>query len=154
MARNRDDAPQAVKDAPALDLGGLVGKVKETRVVSSNPFVPVLRESFQASQTEGGNGWREVTVPGYHVRRFASALRNATQSLISENIGVRIRYAFIDDEENQVEKGDLKIVPEDSRDVIVKFTGRVRKDYSVTGNGDGSDADTDDDNGDDDGPDF
>lgn len=142
MARGRTDAPDTVKNAPAIDLGTLAGSVKPSRVTSSNPFVPILRDSYKAAQA-GENGWLENTVPGYHVRRFASALRNATQSLVTENIGVRIRYAFKMDDGTEVEKGDIKIVPEDERPVTVKFCGRTRKDYS------GGDDGNDDVNGDD-----
>ena len=156
MARTRKDAPQTVTAAPTFDFAAAAGNVRESAPTAgggrfvNNPFVPVLRESFIADDA-GENGWREVPVPGYHVRDMVSALRNATQQLAEEGIGVRIRYAYSDDGEPVKEHGDVKRVPEDDREVLVKFLGRPRKEYDKENgeNGNGSDVD----GGDDDTPD-
>jgi hypothetical protein len=49
--------------------------------------------------------------------------------LANEDIGIRIRYAFQDDEGIEVEISRVRDVPEDDRPVLVKFLGRPRKIY-------------------------
>lgn len=163
MARTRSNTPAAVKNAAPIDLAALA---QDTRVskpttggsrFANNPFVAILRDSFNADES-GENGWRENTMAGYHVFDFTAALRHATTVLADEGIGVRIRYSFVDDEGRTVEQGNLRDVtekdsdtvvkygvPEDDRDVTVKYTGRRRKVYGADGsNGNGSDVDGDD----------
>lgn len=134
MARTRVDPPQEVLNAPPLDLEGLAATAAETTVRAgggrfiNNPFIPILRESYKIDQ-EGGNGWRVNRVTGAQVREFVSALRNAAQQLAEDDIGIRIRYAFRTNDDEVLEIGNVKEVPEDSRAVDVKFTGRPRKVY-------------------------
>jgi hypothetical protein len=144
MARTRTDAPQEVIDAPPLNLDELATSAVETTVHSgggrflNNPFIPILRESYKID-SEGGNGWRANRVTGAQVREFVSALRNAAQQLADDDIGIRIKYEFRNDENEVVELGNVKLVPEDARAVNVKYIGRPRKVYArdASENGEG-----------------
>ena len=170
MARTRKDTPATVATAPPVDFAKVAASARESAPVAgggrfaNNPFVDLLRKSFEADAA-GDNGWREVTVSGYYVREIAAALRAATETLAAENVGVRIRYAYTEDDETFTEHGRLKDVtdkegnvqlgvPEDDRYVTVKFLGRPRRQRSAEDetNGNGSDVDSGDD--DQDNPEF
>ena len=168
MARTRKDAPETVKNAPPLDLASLASVVREEKVQAggsrwaNNPFVPLLRESFILDDG-GENGWKGLDVAGSQVRELVAALRNAANQLANDEIGIRLRFAFDNDEGVPVEQGNLLPdvknnkpgVPEDDRLVTVKFLGRPRKVYLtdeqkaearahgfVIGEGDGQKIDT------------
>jgi hypothetical protein len=135
MARTRTtDVPEAVKNAPPLDLAALASSVEVTKPrtgggrFGNNPYVKLVRESYALTQSKR-NGWSGNRIPGYHVRAFNSALRHAGTVLTDEGIGVRIRFEYTDDAENVVETGNVREVPEDDRFVLVKFTGTRRRIY-------------------------
>lgn len=151
MARTR----KVTTDAPApVDFAAVAKSAKETVPTSgggrfaNNPFVDVLRESFEADN-DGENGWREVTVNGYHAWDITAALRAATQTLADDGIGSRVRYAYKKNDGTAVEHGAWKRVQEDGaedeREVTIKFLGRPRKEYATGENGNGSDVDGGDD---------
>lgn len=133
-----------VANAPKLDLASLAEEARETTVRTGrnrfggkdNPYIPIVRETFEEDTKETGSGWRENTVPAFQVREFAAALRNAAQFLTDEGIGIRIKYEFRTDEDSKfkgevAEIGDLKEVPDDDRPVAVKYTGRTKKQYGT-----------------------
>ena len=133
MARTRKDAPNAVKQAAPLDLEALAGSVVESKmvrpvVVVYNPFTNILRESYLQDDA-GENGVKAVEVPGFQVRALERRLRAAAEQLANEDIGIRIRYAYTDDEGMEIEITRVRDVPEDDRPVLVKFLGRPRKIY-------------------------
>lgn len=133
MARTRKNAPTAVTEAPPIDFEALAGTVQETKMVRTvklayNPFTAILRESYLQDDA-GENGVKGVEVPGFQVRALERRLRAAAEQLANEDIGIRIRYAFIDDEEVPQEITRVREVPEDDRPVLVKFLGRPRKVY-------------------------
>jgi len=135
MARTRSkDVPEAVKNAPPLDLAALAANVVATKPrhgggrFANNPYVQLVRDSYVATLA-GRNGWSGNSIAGYHVRDFNSALRNAGQVLGIEGIGVRIRFEYTDDSGTIVETGNVREVPEDDRTVLVKFTGTRRRIY-------------------------
>jgi hypothetical protein len=135
MARTRSkDVPEAVKNAPPLDLTALASTVVVTKPrtgggrFANNPYVKIVRESYALAQSKR-NGWGGNTVAGYHVRDFNSALRHAGTVLTDEGIGVRIRFEFTNDAGEVVETGNVREVPEDDRFVLVKFTGTRRRIY-------------------------
>jgi hypothetical protein len=135
MARTRSkDVPEAVKNAPPLDLTALASTVVVTKPrtgggrFANNPYVKIVRESYALTQSKR-NGWGGNTVAGYHVRDFNSALRHAGTVLADEGIGVRIRFEFTNDAGEVVETGNVREVPEDDRFVLVKFTGTRRRIY-------------------------
>lgn len=134
MARNRANAPAAVKDAPALDLSALAEASVTVRPrmgggrFANNPFIPRVRASYDAA-VAGQNGWRGNTVPGFSARELAAALRHAGTALQDDGIGVRIRFEYTDDEGTIVEHGNVKEVPEDDRPVTVKYLGNRRRVY-------------------------
>lgn len=131
-----------VDDAPTLDLRALGDDTRESTMAiaglgttgrfADNPFVDILRDSFH-TDNGGGNGVRENQVVGSRVVDFVAALRNAGQQLAGEEIGVRIRYAFENDDNVQVEIGDVRKVPSDGRTVTVKYVGRPRRRYMTEG---------------------
>lgn len=160
MARTRTDAPDAVIDAPALDFAALASSAVRTEIRSgknrfggvNNPFIPLVRESYEEDTKEWGSGWRENSILGSQVRQMAAALRNAAQMLSDEGIGIRIKYEFRSDEDSEwkgevVEIGDARKVPEDERKVVIKYTGRTKKEYSKSADDDTA-AEEDDENGD------
>ena len=133
MARTRKDAPTAVKDAPPIDFEALAGTVQESKMVRAvklayNPFTSILRESYLQDDA-GENGVKAVEVPGFQVRALERRLRAAAEQLANEDIGIRIRYAYTDDEGVAQEITKVRDVPEDNRPVAVKFLGRPRKIY-------------------------
>jgi hypothetical protein len=135
MARTRSkDVPEAVKNAPPLDLTALASTVVVTKPrtgggrFANNPYVKIVRESYALTQSKR-NGWGGNTVAGYHVRDFNSALRHAGTVLSDEGIGVRIRFEFTNDAGEVIETGNVREVPEDDRFVLVKFTGTRRRIY-------------------------
>jgi hypothetical protein len=135
MARTRSqNVPDAVKNAPPLDLTALAANVVVTKPrhgggrFANNPYVKLVRESYVATMANR-NGWQGNSIAGYHVRDFNSALRNAGQVLGIEGIGVRIRFEYTDDNGTVVETGNVREVPEDERTVLVKFTGTRRRIY-------------------------
>jgi hypothetical protein len=133
MARTRKDAPTAVKDAPPLDFEALAGTVIESKMIRApklvyNPFTNIVRESYLQDDA-GENGVKAVEVPGFQVRALDRRLRAAAEQLANEDIGIRIRFAFTDDEGIEVETARVREVPEDDRPVLVKFLGRPRKTY-------------------------
>ena len=156
MANTRKNAPAAVTTAPPIDFASLAANVTTATITTgggrfaNNPFVPLLRASYDADQA-GDNGWRQNVVPGYHVRELVAALRNAQMQLAGDEIGLRLRYAYTverDGADVAVENGRLDDVPEDDRSVNVMFLGRPRKVYGAKDeeNGNGSDVDSGDDN--------
>ncbi len=136
MARTRsqESLPEAVKNAPPLDLTALAASVVVTKPrtgggrFANNPYVKVVRDSYALTKANR-NGWVGNTIQGYHVRDFNSALRHAGNVLAEENIGVRIRFEYTNDEGAIVETGAVRDVPEDDRTVLVKFTGTRRRIY-------------------------
>lgn len=134
MARNRTNAPDAVRDAPELDLSALAEASVTVRPrmgggrFANNPFIPRVRASYDAALA-GQNGWRGNTVPGFSARELAAALRHAGTALQDDGIGVRIRFEFTNDEGSIVEHGNVKEVPEDGRPVTVKYLGNRRRVY-------------------------
>ena len=135
MARTRSkNVPDAVKNAPPLDLDALASSIVVTTPrtgggrFANNPYVKVVRESYAITKARG-NGWRGNTIQGYHVRDFNSALRHAGTVLTDEGIGVRIRFEYTDDEGKIVTTGNVRDVPEDDRAVLVQFTGTRRRIY-------------------------
>jgi hypothetical protein len=133
MARTRKDAPTAVKDAPELDFEALASSVVESKMVRApkivyNPFTNILRESYLQDDA-GENGVKAIEVPGFQVRTLERRLRAAAEQLANEDIGIRIRYAYTNDEGIAEEIARVREVPEDDRPVLVKFLGRPRKIY-------------------------
>lgn len=142
MARTRKDAPESVLNAPPVNLAILAETVREEKVSAggtrwiNNPFVALLRESYLLDDG-GENGWKGFDVQGAQVRQVVAALRNAANQLANDEIGIRLRYSFVNDEGVQTEQGNLHAdeknarpaVPEDDRKVTVKFLGRPRKIY-------------------------
>lgn len=133
MARKRKDAPTAVQDAPPIDFEALAGTVQESKMIRTvklayNPFTNLVRESYLQDDA-GENGVKAVEVPGFQVRALERRLRAAAEQLANEDIGIRIRYAYTDDEEVAQEITRVRDVPEDDRPVLVKFLGRPRKVY-------------------------
>jgi len=135
MARKRSqNVPDAVKNAPPLDLDALASSVIVTTPrtgggrFANNPYVKVVRESYALTKVKR-NGWRGNTVQGYHVRDFNSALRHAGTVLSDEGIGVRIRFEYTNDEGAIVTTGNVREVPEDDRAILVQFTGTRRRIY-------------------------
>jgi hypothetical protein len=133
-----------VANTPPLDLSALVGEVKPTTVRTgrnrfggpSNPYIPIVRETFEEDTKETGSGWRENTLQAGQVREFVAALRNAATFLKDENIGIRIKFEFRSDEDGEfqgrvIETGDITKVPSDDRPVAVKYTGRTKKQYGA-----------------------
>lgn len=133
MARTRKNTPPAVAEAPELDFEALAGSVQESKMVRTvkyvyNPFTNLVRESYLQDDA-GENGVKAVEVPGYQVRALERRLRAAAEQLANEDIGIRIRYAYTDDEGVAQEISRVRDVPEDGRPVLVKFLGRPRKIY-------------------------
>lgn len=133
MARTRKDAPTAVKDAAPIDFEALAGTVTESKMVRTvklayNPFTNILRESYLQDDA-GENGVKAVDVAGFQVRALERRLRAAAEQLANEDIGIRIRYMFTDDEGVVQEISRVRDVPEDDRAVTVKWLGRPRKIY-------------------------
>jgi hypothetical protein len=131
-------------NAPLLDLAALAESVEPTTVRTgrnrfggiNNPYIPIVRETFEEDTKETGSGWRKNRLPASQVREFAAAIRNATTFLADENIGLRIKYEFRTDEDGEyngrvIEIGDLSKVPTDDRPVDVKYTGRTKKQYGA-----------------------
>lgn len=134
------------RTAPAvapLDLASLVETSQPTTVRTgrnrfggeANPFIPIVRATFKEDTEVTGSGWRENRLAASQVREFAAALRNAATFLADEGIGVRIKFEFRSNEDDPeqgrvIEIGDLKRVPDDDRPVVVKYTGRTRKEYT------------------------
>jgi hypothetical protein len=136
MARTRsqENLPEAVKNAPPLDLAALAASVVVTKPrtgggrFANNPYIKLIRDSYELVKA-GRNGWIGNTVQGYHVRDFNGALRHAGNALTDENIGVRIRFEYTNNEGEVTETGAVRDVPEDDRAVLVKFTGTRRRIY-------------------------
>lgn len=122
----------ATKAAP-LDVASLATSVREDKMLAGaarkyNPFVEILRESYIADDA-GENGTRAIDVTGAQVGEAVKILRNAGEQLAEEGIGIRLRFAFQNDEGRLVEIGDVKRVPTGDVPVTVKFLGRPRKVY-------------------------
>jgi hypothetical protein len=135
MARTRSkDVPEAVKNAPPLDLTALASSVVVTKPrtgggrFGNNPYIKLIRDSYALTMSKR-NGWGGNTVAGYHVRAFNGALRHAGTALADEGIGVRIRFEYTTNKGEVVETGNVREVPEDEREVLVKFTGTRRRIY-------------------------
>lgn len=133
MARTRKDAPTAVTEAAPLDFEALAATVQESKMVRTaklayNPFTALVRESYLQDDA-GENGVKAVEVPGFQVRSLERRLRAAAEQLANSDIGIRIRYAYTDDEGVAQEITRVRDVPEDDRPVLVKFLGRPRKVY-------------------------
>jgi hypothetical protein len=134
MARTRKNPPAAVVEAPPLDFTQLASNVRVDTMQGGasrrayNPFTDILRESYLKDDA-GENGVRAVDVQGSQVRALVRQLRNAAEQLANEDIGLRLKFTFQNDEGREIEIGALPQVPEDSRPVTVKFLGRPRKVY-------------------------
>jgi hypothetical protein len=141
MARTRKNAPEAVKAAPAVDFFALAAGVTEDKLVTAgstkwkdNPFVAILRESY-IQDNAGENGVKSTPeVMASQVKRYVlPALRNAAEQLANEDIGIRIKFIYADNDGVVQETGNLaqfvKDTGEDERPVRVKFLGRPKKIY-------------------------
>lgn len=139
MARTPKNASTA--SAPAVDLADLAGKVTEDTMTTpgskrwiGNPFVALLRESFLQDDA-GENGVKSTPeVQAAQVKRqVLPALRNAAEQLANDDIGIRIKFYYVNDAGEVVETGNLgkfvKETHEDARAVRVKFLGRPKKVY-------------------------
>ena len=132
MAR-RPKNPVATTLGPA-DFASLAETVREDNMATggsrfaNNPFVPLLRQSYEFDQV-GKNGVKALDITGAQVAEVVVALRNAAIQLANEEIGIRIRYRFVQDDGTTVEIGNEKSVPKDERPVTVKFLGRPKKIY-------------------------
>lgn len=134
MARGRSNTPDQVKNAPPLDLAALAAQAVTVKPrtgggrYANNPYVPLVRESYKLHM-DRRNGWKGNTVPGFHVRDLNGALRHAGMTLNDDGIGVRIRFEYRNDAGELVEHGNVREVPEDGRDVTVKYLGTKRRVY-------------------------
>lgn len=171
--RTRKDPPPAVLAAEPLDFASLAEQAERTRVRTGstkyggpkNPFLPLVRQSYVEDTEKKGSGWRANFITGAQTRELVKALREAAEWLSDEEIGIRFKYRFRNDDGDMVEQGNLidtknkktgairKGVPEDDRPVEVKYTGRRRRgaeepedeeDESGTGNGDDEEEITED----------
>jgi|SRR6187455_1362490 hypothetical protein len=171
--RTRQNPPPAVLAAEPLDFARLAESAERTRVRTGstkyggpkNPFIPLVRQSYQEDTKKKGSGWRANFITGAQTREFVKALREAAEWLADEEIGIRFKYRFRNDAGDVVEQGNLirtenkktgvvrEGVPEDDRNVEVKYTGRIRRGAVVededeedeSGNGNGEDLDEDED---------
>lgn len=145
--RTRQNPPAAVLAADPLDFATLAGEAERTRVVTGstkyggpkNPYLELVRLSYQEDTEKRGSGWRRNVVKGSQVRELVNCLREAAEWLTDEGIGIRFKYRFRNDAEDVVEQGNLRDtknkktgviregVPEDDRTVEVKYTGRTRR---------------------------
>lgn len=141
MARPRKNAPATVTEAPTVDLASLAADVREDKLTSpgskrwaGNPFVEILRESY-LQDNAGENGVKSTPeVMASQVKgQVLPALRNAAEQLANDDIGIRIKFYYSNDEGVTVETGNLaqfvKDTHEDERPVRVKFLGRPKKIY-------------------------
>lgn len=163
--RPRVNPPPAVLAAEPLDFATLAEQAERAIVRTGsvkyggpkNPFLPLVRQSYVEDTERKGSGWRSNMVTGAQTRELVKALREAAEWLSDEEIGIRFKYRFRNDDGDIVEQGNLidtknkrtgvvrKGVPEDDRSVEVKYTGRTRRgaevpedeeDESGNGNGD------------------
>lgn len=141
MARTRKNAPETVAEAPAVDLFALASGVTEDKLTTAgsskwkdNPFVGILRESYMLNDA-GENGVKSTPeVMASQVKGYVlPALRNAGEQLANEDIGIRIKFVYTDNNGDPQEHGNLdrfvKDTGEDNRPVRVKFLGRPKKIY-------------------------
>lgn len=170
--RARQNPPPAVLAAEPLNLAELAETAERTRVRTGstkyggpkNPFIPLVRQSYQEDTEKKGSGWRANFITGAQTREFVKALREAAEWLAEEEIGIRFKYKFRNDAGDVVEQGNLirtenkktgvvrDGVPEDDRHVEVKYTGRTRRGAVVededeedeSGNGNGEEIDEED----------
>jgi hypothetical protein len=171
--RTRQNPPPAVLAAEPLDFANLATIAERTRVRTGstkyggpkNPFIPLVRQSYEEDTAKKGSGWRANFIKGSQTRELVKALREAAEWLSDEEIGIRFKYRFRGDDGEMVEQGNLiksenkktgvvrDGVPEDDRPVEVKYTGRTRRgapetpeeDEDESGNGNGEDEELDED---------
>lgn len=126
--------PDAI-DAP-INFAELAANTKEGTLAGTtvfNPFTELLRESYYLDQRrmngeEHINPVKELPpVLGYQAIPVARLLRRASAQLDAEEIGIRIRFSYVDDEDVIRETGATDEVPKDGRDVSIKFWGRPRR---------------------------
>lgn len=145
--RTRQNPPAAVLAAEPLDFATLAESAERTRIRTGstkyggpkNPFIPLVRTSYEEDTAKKGSGWRANMVKGSQVREFVKCLREAAEWLAEEEIGIRFKFRFRGDDGEMVEQGNLikthnkktgvtrEGVPEDDRNVEVKYTGRTRR---------------------------
>lgn len=163
--RPRQNPPTAVLAAEPLDYGTLADNAQRTTVTTgggryggqNNPFIPLVRASYEEDTENRGSGWREIMVTGAQVRDLVGALRAAAEYLAGEEIGIRFKFQYRNDSGDIVEQGNVRDVknrktdqvrlgvPEDDRNVAVKFTGRTRRGAEETVEEEDDDSGTGDD---------
>jgi len=145
--RSRQNPPAAVLAAEPLDFASLAEEAERTQVRTGsvkyggpkNPYLELVRLSYQEDNEKRGSGWRRNVVTGAQTRELVNCLREAAEWLTDEGIGIRFKYRFRNDDGDVVEQGNLRKtenkktgvvrdgVPEDDRNVEVKYTGRTRR---------------------------
>jgi hypothetical protein len=145
--RTRQNPPAAVLAAEPLDFATLAEEAERTQVRTGsvkyggpkNPYLPLIRDSYNEDTEKRGSGWRRNIVTGAQTRELVNCLREAAEWLTDEGIGIRFKYRFRNDAGDVVEQGNLRDtknkktnvirpgVPEDERTVEVKYTGRTRR---------------------------
>jgi hypothetical protein len=121
-----------------FDLASLVEQSRPAKVMTAgnlngpdNPFLGRVRESYEQDRKLTNSGWLELTVPSDQFMEIVNSLRalSAWFGKVGEPIGVHIRAEYMPDgAERTIEVGpkDFDDIPDDGREVFLKYTGRER----------------------------
>ena len=126
-----------------FDLAKLAEASRPTTVTTAgnlngpdNPFLPRVRASYEQDKREYDSGWQELPITSDQFGDVVASLRALSQWFGStkngkkvEPIGVHIRAEYQPDGmDHTVEVGpkDFDDIPDDGREVFVKYTGRER----------------------------
>ena len=127
-----------MSESKRLSLADLAEKSTDTKIQTAgalngeqNPFLKMVRESYEADVRLTDSGWKEVPMPSTMLDDAITSLRGLSTwfGKVGEPIGVHIRVEYQPDDANgTVEVGpkDFEEIPRDGREVFLKYTGRTR----------------------------